>query len=65
MESAVGETDLVGVTSFHGSHEIRVVPLLGFGGRLRTHTSAWMVFPPPSVGLGESTVTVKCRNVAV
>lgn len=65
MESAVGETDLVGVTSFHGSHEIRVVPLVGSGGRLRTHTSAWTVYPPPSVTLGESTVTAKCWKVAV
>ena len=65
MESAVGDTDLVGVTSFHGSHEIRVVPLVGFGGRLRTQTSAWTVYPPPSVRLGESTVTAKCWKVAV
>src|SRR4051794_2354464 len=65
MESMVGDTDLVGVTSFHGSHGIRVVPLVGLGGRLRTHTCAWTVYPPPSVGLGESTVTAKCWKVAV
>ena len=65
MLSMVGDTDLVGVTSLHGSHEIRVVPLVGFGGRLRTHTCAWTVYPPPSVGLGESTVTAKCWKVAV
>jgi hypothetical protein len=65
MKSAVGDTDFAAVTSFHGSQEIRVLPFVGFGGRTRTHTCACTRYPAPSVGLGESTVTVKCSKVAV